>query len=52
MSALRGSTLARHGSFFLVVAILLLVLTSFVFDPFTNYNITEAFETIAGAVLE
>jgi branched-chain amino acid transport system permease protein len=41
MSALRGSTLARHGSFFLVVAILLLVLTSFVFDPFTNYNITE-----------
>lgn len=41
MSALRRSTLARHGLFFLVVAILLLVLTSFVFDPFTNYNITE-----------
>jgi branched-chain amino acid transport system permease protein len=42
MSArLRGSTLARNGLFFVAVAIVLLVLTSFVFDPFTNYNITE-----------
>jgi branched-chain amino acid transport system permease protein len=42
MSArLRGSTLARHGLFFVGVAIVLLVLTSFVFDPFTNYNVTE-----------
>jgi branched-chain amino acid transport system permease protein len=42
MSArLRGSTLVRHGLFFLALAIVLLVLTSFVFDPFTNYNVTE-----------
>jgi branched-chain amino acid transport system permease protein len=42
MSArLRGSTLFRHGLFFLALAIVLLLLTSFVFDPFTNYNITE-----------
>ncbi len=41
MSALRGSTLLRHGLFFLAVALVLLLLTSFVFDPFTNYNVTE-----------
>lgn len=38
---LRRSTLARHGLLFVVLAVVLLVLTSFVFDPFTNYNVTE-----------
>ncbi|MFI5286488.1 MAG: branched-chain amino acid ABC transporter permease [Candidatus Dormibacteria bacterium] len=37
---LRRSTLARHGLFFLALAIVLLLLTSFVFDPYTNYNVT------------
>lgn len=37
----RRSTLARHGLFFLGLAILLLLLTSFVFDPYTNYNVSE-----------
>ena len=41
MSMLRGSTLARHGLFFLALAAALLLLTSFVFDPYTNYNVTE-----------
>ena len=41
MSAtLRRSTLARHGLFFLALAVVLLLLTSFVFDPYTNYNVT------------
>ena len=40
-TALRGSTLARHGLFFLGLAVVLLLLTSFVFDPYTNYNVTE-----------
>ena len=41
MSAvLRGSTLVRHG-FFLTLAVVLLLLTSFVFDSYTNYNVTE-----------
>jgi branched-chain amino acid transport system permease protein len=39
-TALRRSTLARHGLFFLALAIVLLLLTSFVFDPYTNYNVT------------
>jgi branched-chain amino acid transport system permease protein len=38
---LRGSTLVRHGLFFLALAVVLLLLTSFVFDPYTNYNVTE-----------
>jgi branched-chain amino acid transport system permease protein len=38
---LRRSTLARHGLVFVAIAIVLLVLTSFVFDPYTNYNVTE-----------
>ena len=38
---LRGSTLARHGLLFVALAAVLLLLTSFVFDPFTNYNVTE-----------
>jgi branched-chain amino acid transport system permease protein len=37
----RRSTLVRHGVGFLGLAIVLLVLTSFVFDSFTNYNVTE-----------
>jgi len=42
MSAvLRGSTLARHGLFFLALAVVLLLLTSFVFDSYTNFNVTE-----------
>jgi branched-chain amino acid transport system permease protein len=42
MSAvLRGSTLVRHGLFFLALAVVLLLLTSFVFDSYTNYNVTE-----------
>jgi len=42
MSAtLRGSTLLRHGLFFLGLALVLLLLTSFVFDQYTNYNVTE-----------
>jgi branched-chain amino acid transport system permease protein len=38
---LRGPTLLRHGLFFLALVVVLLLLTSFVFDPYTNYNITE-----------
>jgi branched-chain amino acid transport system permease protein len=38
---LRHSTLVRHGLFFLGVAVVLLLLTSFVFDPYTVYNVTE-----------
>jgi branched-chain amino acid transport system permease protein len=38
---LRGSTLVRHGLFFLALAAVLLLLTSFVFDSYTNYNVTE-----------
>ena len=41
MSVLRNSTLARHGLFFLALAVVLLLLTSFVFDSYTNYNVTE-----------
>lgn len=42
MSAvLRGSTLVRHGLLFLTLAVVLLLLTSFVFDAYTNYNVTE-----------
>jgi branched-chain amino acid transport system permease protein len=37
----RRSTLVRHGLVFLGLAVVLLVLTSFVFDAFTNYNVTE-----------
>ncbi len=37
----RRSTLVRHGLVFLGLAVVLLVLTSFVFDSFTNYNVTE-----------
>jgi branched-chain amino acid transport system permease protein len=37
----RRSTLVRHGLVFLGLAIVLLVLTSFVFDSFTNYNVSE-----------
>jgi branched-chain amino acid transport system permease protein len=40
-TVLRRSTLARHGLLFVAVAIVLLLLTSFVFDPYTNYNVTE-----------
>jgi branched-chain amino acid transport system permease protein len=40
-TALRGSTLLRHGLFFLALALVLLLLTSFVFDAYTNYNVTE-----------
>jgi branched-chain amino acid transport system permease protein len=40
-AALRGSTLVRHGLFFLALAVVLLLLTSFVFDSYTNYNVTE-----------
>ena len=40
-AALRGSTLARHGLLFLGLAVLLLALTSFVFDQYTNYTVTE-----------
>jgi branched-chain amino acid transport system permease protein len=38
---MRGPTLLRHGLLFLGLAIVLLLLTSFVFDPYTNYNVTE-----------
>jgi branched-chain amino acid transport system permease protein len=41
MSAVRRSTLLRHGLFFIGLALVLLVLTSYVFDAFTNYNVTE-----------
>ncbi|MFZ0919289.1 MAG: branched-chain amino acid ABC transporter permease [Candidatus Dormiibacterota bacterium] len=37
----RRSTLARHGLVFLGLAVVLLLLTSFVFDSYTNYNVTE-----------
>jgi branched-chain amino acid transport system permease protein len=37
----RNSTLLRHGSFFIVLAGVLLLLTNFVFDDYTNYNVTE-----------
>jgi len=40
-TVIRRSTLARHGLFFIALAIVLLLLTSFVFDPYTNYNVTE-----------
>jgi branched-chain amino acid transport system permease protein len=40
-AALRGSTLVRHGLVFLALAVVLLLLTSFVFDAYTNYNVTE-----------
>jgi branched-chain amino acid transport system permease protein len=40
-TVLRRSTLARHGLVFLGLAIVLLLLTSFVFDSYTNYNVTE-----------
>jgi branched-chain amino acid transport system permease protein len=40
-TVLRRSTLARHGLLFVAIAIVLLLLTSFVFDPYTNYNVTE-----------
>jgi branched-chain amino acid transport system permease protein len=40
-TVLRRSTLVRHGLLFLGLAIVLLLLTSFVFDPYTNYNVTE-----------
>jgi branched-chain amino acid transport system permease protein len=39
--ALRESKLLRHGLFFLALAVVLGVLTSFVFDPYTNYNVAE-----------
>jgi hypothetical protein len=39
--AFRESTLLRHGLFFLALAAVLLVLTSFVFDAYTNYNVAE-----------
>jgi branched-chain amino acid transport system permease protein len=42
MSAVVRSTLVRHGLFFLALAVVLLLLTSFVFDAYTNYNVTEA----------
>lgn len=38
---LRGSTLVRHGLVFLGLTVVLLLLTSFVFDAYTNYNVTE-----------
>jgi len=38
---LRSPTLVRHGLGFLVLAVVLLLLTSFVFDAYTNYNVTE-----------
>jgi branched-chain amino acid transport system permease protein len=42
MSAVfRRSTLVRHGLVFLGLAVVLLVLTSFVFDSYTNYNVSE-----------
>ncbi len=48
----RRSTLVRHGVGFLGLAIVLLVLTSFFFDSFTNYNVTEvAIYAIAAAGL-
>jgi branched-chain amino acid transport system permease protein len=34
------NTLLRHGLFFLGLAALLAALTAFVFDPFTNYNVS------------
>jgi branched-chain amino acid transport system permease protein len=37
----RNSTLLRHGLFFLALAAVLALLTSFVFDPYTNYNVAE-----------
>jgi branched-chain amino acid transport system permease protein len=40
-TVLRRSTLVRHGLLFLGLAIVLLLLTSFVFDSYTNYNVTE-----------
>lgn len=53
MSTVFGrSTLVRHGLVFLGLGIVLLVLTSFVFDSFTNYNVTEvAIYAIAAAGL-
>ncbi len=49
---LRASTLARHGLLFVALAAVLLILTSLVFDPFTNYNVTEvAIYAIAAAGL-
>jgi branched-chain amino acid transport system permease protein len=41
MSAVLRSTLVRHGLFYLALAVVLLLLTSFVFDAYTNYNVTE-----------
>ena len=40
-TVLRRSTLARHGLVFLGLAVVLLLLTSFVFDSYTDYNVTE-----------
>jgi branched-chain amino acid transport system permease protein len=40
-SLLRRFTFVRHGLFFLGLAVVLLILTSFVFDSYTNYNVTE-----------
>jgi branched-chain amino acid transport system permease protein len=40
-TVLRRSTLVRHGLLFLGLAVVLLLLTSFVFDSYTNYNVTE-----------
>ena len=39
LDTLRHSTLLRNGLFFLALAAILAVLTGFVFDPFTNYNV-------------
>jgi branched-chain amino acid transport system permease protein len=36
----RTSTLLRHGLFFIVLAAVLALLTGFVFDPYTNYNVS------------
>jgi branched-chain amino acid transport system permease protein len=38
---LRSPTMVRHGLVFLGLAVALLLLTSFVFDAYTNYNVTE-----------
>jgi branched-chain amino acid transport system permease protein len=40
-TVLRRSTLVRHGLLFLGLGLALLLLTSFVFDSYTNYNVTE-----------
>jgi branched-chain amino acid transport system permease protein len=37
----RNSTLLRHGLFFIALAAVLLLLTNFVFDAYTNSNVTE-----------